>query len=389
MSTPVQRVRVFGIQDRRSQPTARRPWLVRWSIDGRERGRAFRTKGEADRHRAALLVAAQQGERFDPSTGEPSSWAPAAVSPAVFEWSRRWLAEQWPEWQPRTCASAVEAIARFVIACVPPNASAPPPGCRADSASALTPHGPEIMDPECERWVTRWSPPLDAVDRELLATVDRRLATGDAGQPLAAETAARFRKNARACVRRAVELGVLTTDPWPPAPKGRSRRKVTRLQRRIDARRLPDPATMAQVLMAMPTHQPASRTYQVMTAVAYYAGLRPSEVVMLRRRSLTLHDSGWGAIDVIEADTDIDEPGESKTGPSRRVATRAARHRGGVRGASGVARRGRTSTAPAVRAAGHGEPRRRREGEHSPHPRRAAGPLPRARASRHRRAVRS
>jgi len=63
--------------------------------------------------------------------------------------------------------------------------------------------------------------------------------------------------------------------------------------------------------------QPGSRVYQAMTAVAYYAGLRPSEVVMLRVRSLTLPDEGWGRIDVTEADISFDEPGEPKTGPRR------------------------------------------------------------------------
>jgi integrase len=52
-----------------------------------------------------------------------------------------------------------------------------------------------------------------------------------------------------------------------------------------------------------------------MTAVAYYAGLRPSEVVMLRARALHLPATGWGRIDVTEADVAFDEPGEPKTGP--------------------------------------------------------------------------
>lgn len=34
--------------------------------------------------------------------------------PAREAWARRWLAEQWPEWAPRTRASAVEALARLV-----------------------------------------------------------------------------------------------------------------------------------------------------------------------------------------------------------------------------------------------------------------------------------
>jgi integrase len=71
---------------------------------------------------------------------------------------------------------------------------------------------------------------------------------------------------------------------------------------------------MARAIAAIPTHQPGSRTYAVMTAVAYYGGLRPSEVVMLRPRALRLPATGWGRIDVVEADVSFDEPGEPKTG---------------------------------------------------------------------------
>lgn len=80
-------------------------------------------------------------------------------------------------------------------------------------------------------------------------------------------------------------------------------------------RALPDPNTMRRAIDAIASHQPASRTYQVMTAVAYYAGLRPSEVVMLRTRALHLPGRGWGRIEVTEADVAFDEPGEPKTGP--------------------------------------------------------------------------
>ncbi len=87
-----------------------------------------------------------------------------------------------------------------------------------------------------------------------------------------------------------------------------------RAKRMVDLRKLPGPATMAKALDAMVSHQPASRTYRVMTAVAYYAGLRPSEVIMLRPSALELPEAGWGRIDVTEADISFDEPGEPKTG---------------------------------------------------------------------------
>jgi integrase len=157
-------------------------------------------------------------------------------------------------------------------------------------------------------------PDLGELNRELLADVERRLGIGDAGQALAPATAHRYRKNARASVRRAVELEQLPSDPWPPTPKGRSRRKARRKRQAVDVRRLPDPQSMAAIIQAIRSHQPGSRNYQVMAAVTYYAGLPPSETAMLRPRALQLPVSGWGAIHVVEADDGWDEPAEPKTG---------------------------------------------------------------------------
>jgi integrase len=130
---------------------------------------------------------------------------------------------------------------------------------------------------------------------------------------LATATAWRYRKVAHSCIRRAVELEKIPSDPWPPAPKGRNRRKARRKRQTVDVRVLPGPETMVAVIDAIRSHQPDSRMYQVMTADAYYGGLRPSEVVMLRPRALRLPSSGWGRIEVVEADVDYDEPGEPKT----------------------------------------------------------------------------
>lgn len=72
---------------------------------------------------------------------------------------------------------------------------------------------------------------------------------------------------------------------------------------------------MQRILEQMASYQPASRTYQTMTAVGYYAGLRPSETIMLRPRVLTLPETGWGLIEVEEADDGYDDPADPKTGP--------------------------------------------------------------------------
>ena len=60
----------------------------------------------------------QDGGRFDEATGEPEAWQTRLADLRVPEWSRRWLGEQWQEWQPRSRASATEALARFITIAV-------------------------------------------------------------------------------------------------------------------------------------------------------------------------------------------------------------------------------------------------------------------------------
>ncbi|HEX6237895.1 MAG TPA: hypothetical protein VFZ68_11915 [Acidimicrobiales bacterium] len=290
---PIQDVRVWGILDRTSRPGARKPYFVRWVIDGEVFAKGHRTRAEADRYRSRLIVAQQDGERFDLRTGEPAGWAPAADEMPVYLWARAWVAQEWQDWAPRSRRSVVESLARFVPLVVDPKAVAAPAGLRSHIQATLPPDGEVDPQAECEKWLGRWGLTLGELSRDVLADVERQLGIGDAGQPLAAATAGRHRKNAHTCIRRAVELGRLDVDPWPPAPKGRSRRKARRKRQAVDVRRLPDSATMAAILKAIVTHQPGSRNYQLMSAVMYYAGLRPSEVVMLRPRALRLPAEGW------------------------------------------------------------------------------------------------
>ncbi len=53
----------------------------------------------------------------------------------------------------------------------------------------------------------------------MLATVDQALGVGDDGTPLAPSAAGRFRKVSRACIRRAVDLGILDAAPRPRRPE--------------------------------------------------------------------------------------------------------------------------------------------------------------------------
>lgn len=310
----MQDVKIYGLQHRARNERTKRPWIVRWSVEGPQHSRSFRTRAESDRFRSFLVEAQRRGEPFSIDSGEPESWQPQAGDVRCHEWARRWLAEHWAEWQPRTRASAVEALGRFLPLVVTTDALAPPEGLRPYLVSTLGPGGLP-RDDEIEEWLERSCLRLSDLNRRVLAEVDTALGRGVSGAALGPATANRFRKTAKACIRRAVVLEIIPADPWPPTERGRNQRKAVRVQRRVDVRRLPDPDTFARVLDAMVTQQPASLTYRAMTAVAYYAGLRPSEVVMLRCSALDLPNEGWGRLHVREADISFDEPGEPKTGP--------------------------------------------------------------------------
>lgn len=309
-----QDVRIFSIQDRTSRREATQPWVVRWRVDRRTPSRAFHTKPEADRFRSRLLVAKQDGERFDARTGLPESWLPpgrrhpgARVGTTV---GRRAVARMGP---------THPAGAHILVGEVPtPRHGFPSDGAAGRPAvvplPTLAPDADIDERDECEKWLARWALTLGDLDRDNLAVASHELGVGDEGQQLAAETVRRYRRTAHSCIRRAVELDQIPADPWPPTPRGRSRRKANRIRKAVDVRHLPGPTSAAAIITALRSHQRGSRNYQMMSAVVYYAGLRPSETAMLRPRALHLPAEGWGRIDVVEADDGWDEPAEPKTG---------------------------------------------------------------------------
>jgi integrase len=315
VSRPVQRVQVFAVQSRRGSARVKLPFVVRYAIDGRHRSKSFRTKAEAERYRIELLKAAHGGDRFDESTGEPESWLLPLSESRVHEWARRWLASQWAEWQPRTRSSTTESLSRLVALAIV-DRSVTPDGLRRYLRQALrADRDVQADDVEFEVWMERNCLTLGELTRERMAVIAHDLNLKLDGSPLAAATANRYRTNCHDCVLAAVDAGAFAVDPWPRRSRKHASRKVARRKRAIDVHRLPAPDTMARAIDAIASSNPASRTYQMMTATAYYAGLRPSEVIMLRLRSLKMPDRGWGRVDVREADIDWDEPGEPKTGP--------------------------------------------------------------------------
>jgi hypothetical protein len=190
MSRRRQDVRVWNVQDRRGSGRNVQPWVVRWVVDGKQSSRSFRSRALADRFRASILLAHDDGDEFDRASGEPLSWTPMPGDTQIHQWARRWLADQWAEWQPRTRRSAVEALVKFVPLVVSSQAPDPPEEMRVHLKATLEPGSDIDAEPASERWLLRWSLPLTELNRERLSSIDLALGVGLDGSQLAPSTAA-------------------------------------------------------------------------------------------------------------------------------------------------------------------------------------------------------
>jgi len=322
------KVSVFQIRDRRSDRGTANPFAVPWRVAGRDRSRAFPTRLAAEQFRSLLITARMQGEPFDADTGLPVAWN-RPETPTLFDWARRWVALEWGSWAPRTRRSALEALGYFLPAALRPDAPALRPAERAALRRYLTlvlapaPAGRPV-DPfepyvapvveRFDRYLAAHVPRLDELDRLRLAEVENALSRRLDGRPRGSSYT-RYVKVARQCLGRAVELGVIPVDPWPPRPRGHASRKATvhGAADAVDVARLPSLEDFLTIADAMVSHQPASRAYRTMSEVMFYAGLRPSEVVDLAAGDCDLPERGWGEIRVLQANVGLDEPGAPKT----------------------------------------------------------------------------
>lgn len=320
-------VRIYAVQDRRRRGVAR-PWVVRWAVAGREHSRSYPTRAAADAARSALTSALGAGERFDPETGQPASRDAVATTVAVA--AAAYVRAEWPSWTPHARRSAVEGLARAVIAAVDQRAPAPPEGARAFMVRTLLAPSPVPATGPVAAWVERWSLPLGALKGDAARRVWDALGVGEAGQSLAPSTAARYRKALRGCLADAVDAGRLASIPAPFSGERKRKASGGAHGSRIDPAVLPSPVEVAQVLAAVPSSQPRSWTARAVLATIYYAGARPSEAVALRTDGLVLPAQGWGSITIRggyshAAAQWVDDASERLSGPKGRPADHPGR----------------------------------------------------------------
>lgn len=299
-------------------PERRLPYTVRWRLNGRRHWRSFATRrgnNGADAFYSLLKVAAMNERDWSSETGLPSSWRSKSEM-NVAQFCRLYIQDEWKRLSPSTRKSYVEALNSFIVNCRRRGAAAPPPNCRVALGSWLTPTlteadstsppnwawSEEIQPKSVQTWLTRCSPSLGELDRELLYETDQRMRVRLDGLTLyAPNTQNRLITVAKTALSAAEKRGLIDAVPWPRRESGATAKSDLKYSDEICDEVVPNVEQLMTILDAMTNHQPASHLYRALSGVCGFAGLRPGEAVILEVEDLFLPQSGWGSIRVTRA----------------------------------------------------------------------------------------
>ena len=326
MSRP-QKVLIDEIRTRKTRVSKAVRHRVRWTVDGRAWERTFPTKAQANEFRSRLAVSRSDGERFSAGTGEPESWG-GSDSP-FSDIAAKWLAAEWSTWAPKSRRSALEVAVEATTLAVSARATDIPSSTYDYLKLRLDPdHGVRVARREVadwrkvEEWLRRYGLAIRDLDSDAAIRLRgnlayKRVKNSGAREMRKPNTLTRYRNTTHQLIKFAIDSGDLPSDPWPAPKKGR-KRVAERVDHSIKTDELISPEEALAVIAHIPSSQPGSVVYQVLTEVLLYAGLRPSEALALRREDVDLPEDGWGLLRVRRALVNRVESA-TKTGETRDV----------------------------------------------------------------------
>lgn len=254
------------------RPDRRKPWRVRWFLNGTEHNLSFARKPLADQFRGELMKVASSGGRWDSRTGLPVTGPEGTIH--LHEWARTYVADRQEALAPNSRRTDAWTLTYMV---------------ERASTPLSTEHRRALLNwligtHELPAALTRWSrsvPSLRDLDRTALYQLERAMRQGVKGAPLTPRLAARQVATVRRCLNEAARRGIVEPLDWAPSERAGRRksdhahtaRSTTTVMSQVDA---------SALLNAM------SGLYRQMTAIALYAGLRPAEVVALEGDDIDL-----------------------------------------------------------------------------------------------------
>ncbi len=301
-------VRLWNVTKAQSKT---RPYQLRWIVGGKVSSKTFATVALAGSCRSELWLAMKRGEAFRIKDGLPESEVRAATQAAEpadareelswFAFCCEYMAMRWPTAAAKTREGIADGLAAVTLAMVEQDKSMPAvEELRLALRWAVVPANAELEPPaeleEAHHWLAKKSLFVSALeDPKILRDVQYRLSFKLDGTPAAGETFRRRHRALNTAVEYAVERKLLLENPLAGL-----KRAKTSSSDRVDPRVLVNKTQAAQLLAAVSYvgtwDRKKGRRLVAFYAVMYFAALRPSEAVGLRKRDCYLPEEGWGTL---------------------------------------------------------------------------------------------
>lgn len=292
-----------------------KPYQLRWKVGGSPHSKAFLTRSLADNFRSDLLQAAKRGELFDSLDGLSASMREQPrEEPQVlwFAFVCDYVRKRWPGAAAKSRDSIIDGLSTATIAmAVDEAAELDPLVIREAVRWAAIPQSASNSDDEVEngppdeiaraiKSLANHTRPVVDLDESLTARqLWDALGIKLDGNPAARETALRRRRTTNTALEYAVDLKLLSGNPF----RGIKRKKVAHTGA-VDRRVVANPAQVRELLTALTYvgswKRARGRRLVAFFATLYYGGMRPAEAVGLRETDCDLPETGWGTLTLAE-----------------------------------------------------------------------------------------
>lgn len=283
----------LGYNERRPKPH-----LVKWTVSGRHKTRAFRTKAEAQKFHRRLQRALEDGLDFSSSTGLPVSWTKSLTS--FVSCAEEFVAIKRGSHSPRSRESLTNNIAVVVYELLRERGKSKykrTEVIRVIRKNLLSLNKPETtseLEEEIKHFIYKSSVKLNEIDTTAISlTLTKLNLLQHNNKPVASDTY-RLRKQAIGQVLDHAYRNQYISEK--PMKRVKMTRKVDSTE--IDPKTVLSPERCREIVIAvsnLPGYKDVIKNAQIISkalSVIWLAGLRPSEVVALQIKHLNFSEEG-------------------------------------------------------------------------------------------------
>jgi integrase len=296
----MQKVNIFSVTKNErfvsSRGTKNAQYRVKWRVDGNDKTRAFRNKLLAEDFQRKLHQAKNNGSPFDPLTGEPTNWQNRIRT--FLEVAIEYIELKKGSVAPASLRSSVEALTYSVIHLSKSKGATP------HQYKHLTAATRELLLPSSQSlseevrtalgWLKKSSMRIADIDLRTATALLKSLNTYTDGTTVVSPNTLRRRRQAvSAAFNLAVRLEYVKKNPVAMAEF-----KSPAIEEAIDTDGLPSPKECKSIVEALSLRGAIGNRLGIFVSCIWLGGLRPSEVLALKKSDLILRANGENEIRV-------------------------------------------------------------------------------------------